>query len=237
MDPVFRFKQFAVRHDRAGMKVGTDGVLLGAWAPLDGRPASILDIGAGTGLIALMLAQRSDAPTIDAVEVEAAAYEQCVENFEASPWNDRLFCYHCSLQEFAAEVEEPYDLLVSNPPFYGEVASTGNPARDTARQRTSLPFETLLEAVRRLMAPGGRFCAVLPHREEAAFTALAREAGLYPGRITRVRGNPQAPLSRSLLAFTDAPTRLVEDALTIEKVRGQYTEAYQDLTRDFYLKM
>lgn len=237
MEPVFRFKQFAVRHDRAGMKVGTDGVLLGAWAPLDGKPASILDIGAGTGLIALMLAQRSGAPTIDAVEVEATSYQQCVENFEASPWNDRLFCYHCSLQEFAGEVEETYDLLVSNPPFYGEAAATGNPARDAARRRASLPFETLLEGVRHLMAPGGRFCVVLPRREEAAFTSLAREAGLYPGRITRVRGNPQAPFSRSLLAFTEVPGEVAEDTLTIEAGRGQYTEAYQALTRAFYLKM
>ena len=130
----FKFKQFTIHQDQCAMKVGTDGVLLGAWATLDHEPYSILDIGTGTGLIALMLAQRSTAETIDAIEIETEAYEQCVGNFESSSWGDRLFCYHAGLDEFVEELEEQYDLIVSNPPFYSEDVTSGNSSRDKARQ-------------------------------------------------------------------------------------------------------
>ena len=117
---MFTFKQFAIEQDRCAMKIGTDGVLLGAWAPIDNHPFSILDIGTGTGIIALMLAQRSAAQQIDALEIDEAAYEQATDNFENSPWNDRLFCFHAGLDEFIEEPEDEYDLIVSNPPFYSE---------------------------------------------------------------------------------------------------------------------
>jgi tRNA1Val (adenine37-N6)-methyltransferase len=237
MDTSFRFKQFTIRNDATAMKVGTDGVLLGAWASLEGKPRSVLDIGAGTGLVALMLAQRSLAENIDAIEIDAPAFEQCVENFEASPWPDRLFCYHCGLGEFAQEVDEPYGLILSNPPFYSEDVSSGNPARDAARQQSFLPFEALLEGVCRLLDPDGIFCLILPHREEGSFVSLGQGFGLFPSRITRVRGTAQSPVKRSLMEFSfrEVPPR--EDLLTLEVRRNQYTEAYKALTRDFYLKM
>ena len=120
MSKPFRFKQFTIHQDKTAMKVGTDGVLLGAWTSVESNPFSILDIGAGTGLIALQLAQRSHAEVIDALEIDDNAYEQAVENFENSPWSDRLFCYHAGLDEFVDEIEDKYDLIVSNPPFYTE---------------------------------------------------------------------------------------------------------------------
>ena len=113
----FQFKQFSIFQEKAAMKVGTDGVLLGAWVQLKNNPFSILDIGAGTGLIALMMAQRSDAEVIDAIELNDDAYEQTVENFENSDWGDRLFCYHAYFQEFVAEINDEYDVIISNPPF------------------------------------------------------------------------------------------------------------------------
>jgi len=236
MGSEFRFKQFAVRQDGAAMKVGTDGVLLGAWAPLGGNPQAILDIGAGTGLIALMLAQRSEAETIDALEIDAGAYETCVGNFEASPWADRLFCYHAGLLEFAEEFGPEYDLIVSNPPFHAETVSSGKPARDQARQQSALPFEVLLGSAAALLTPKGRLCVIIPFRDEEGFLQQASRFGLYAERITRVRGNPRSEIKRSLLSLTRHPGALHEDALTIETGRHHYTDAYAALTRDFYLK-
>ena len=131
MNKPFQFKQFTIEQDRCAMQIGTDGVLLGAWVSIENNPFSILDIGAGTGVIALQLAQRSDAEMIDALEVDDNAYEQCVDNFENSPWGDRLFCYHASLGEFIEEIEDKYDLIVSNPPFYSEDYKTSDESRDT----------------------------------------------------------------------------------------------------------
>jgi len=236
MGSEFRFKKFTVRQDGAAMKVGTDGVLLGAWAPLGGKPEAILDVGAGTGLIALMLAQRSEADTIDALEIEAAAYETCVGNFEASPWADRLFCYHAGLQEFAEEFGPDYDLIVSNPPFHSETVGSGRPARDLARQQRALPFSVLLGSAARLLTPGGRFCVIIPFREEEAFLQQAGHLGLHPDRITRVRGNPRSAFKRSLISLSFDPGPLQEDSLTIETARHQYTDAWASLTRDFYLR-
>ncbi len=232
----FRFKQFAVQQAGASMKVGTDGVLLGAWAPLDGNPRAILDIGAGTGLIALMLAQRSGAETIDALEIDAGSFELCTHNFEASPWADRLFCYHADLREFAAEFGPEYDLVVSNPPFYPETVGSGKPARDRARQQHALPFDQLLACAATLMTPKGRFCVIVPFREEGLFLKLAEGQGLHPGRITRVRGTPAAEIKRSLIGLQFQPVPVREDQLTIEEQRHVYTKEYLDLTRDFYLK-
>ncbi|MBK5210379.1 MAG: methyltransferase, partial [Flavobacteriaceae bacterium] len=133
----FQFKQFTIQQDKTAMKVGTDGVLLGAWANLDFCPKSILDIGAGTGLIALMMAQRCDAETIDAIELNDAAYEQTVENFENSDWRDRLFCYYCSLNEFTDEIDEKYDFIISNPPFYRSTYKELSEDRAMARHSES----------------------------------------------------------------------------------------------------
>ncbi len=240
MHKPFQFKQFTIHQDRCAMKVGTDGVLLGAWTSLDANPNTILDIGAGTGLIALMLAQRSTAETIDALEIDEAAYEQCVENFEDSPWGDRLFCYHAGLDEFVAEWEDSYDLIVCNPPFYSEDVSSGNLSRDIARQNTALPFEELLNGVSLLISKDGVFATIIPFKEERDFLVLAANYGLYPQKITHVKGNPTTKIKRSLLQFGGFETNLdhiATDELTIEIERHTYTEAYRALTRDFYLKM
>ena len=235
----FQFKQFSLQQDRCAMKVGTDGVLLGAWAPIDHRPFSVLDIGAGTGIVALMLAQRNHAEQIDAIEIDENAFEQCVENFENSPWNDRLFCFHASLDDFMEDLEdEAYDLIVSNPPFYSEDYKTENESRDLARFQDALPFEDLVEAASVLLSEKGILAVIVPFKEETRLIALAKECDLFPLKITRVKGMPTAEIKRSLVAFSFAETHeLPIDELIIETARHQYTEDYIALTKDFYLKM
>ena len=233
----FHFKQFVIRQDRCAMKVGTDGVLLGAWTQLQNEPDSILDIGAGTGLIALMLAQRSPAETIDAIEIDDAAYEQCVENFEVSAWKDRLFCYHASLAEFIEEVEEQYDLITSNPPFYSEAQTGISLSRARSRQSQFLPFEELLKGVSLLLSPNGCFNTIIPCSEEKNFIKIATGFELYPFKITRVKGNQDVAAKRSLLAFKRQKLELIYDELVIELGRHEFTSEYISLTQDFYLKM
>lgn len=237
MSEPFRFKEFTVNQDRCAMKIGTDGVLLGAWVSVENNPSSILDIGAGTGLIALMLAQRSNADTIDAIEIDADAYEQCVDNFEASPWGDRLFCYHAGLDEMVDEIEEQYDLIVSNPPFYREDVSSGNSSRDTARQNSSLPFDELVTSISKLLSPAGIFSVVIPFKEERKFLELAHDYGLYPTRILHVKGNSTSKTKRSLLEFSFTKVNPTIKELYIEIKRHEYTLEYKALTNAFYLKM
>lgn len=234
----FSFKKFAVEQDRCAMKIGTDGVLLGAWTPITNNPFSVLDIGAGTGIIALMLAQRTNAEQIDALEIDEEAYEQAVDNFENSPWSDRLFCFHAGLDEFIEEPEDEYDLIVSNPPFYSEDYKTDSEQRDLARFQDALPFEDLIEAADLLLSENGIFAVIIPFKEEEKFLALAKEMELYPIKITHVKGTPTSEIKRSLLAFSrneiaDFPI----DELTIEISRHNYTPVYIALTKDFYLKM
>jgi tRNA1Val (adenine37-N6)-methyltransferase len=234
----FTFKQFSIEQDKTAMKVGTDGVLLGAWAPVNHNPFSILDIGAGTGIIALMLAQRTSAEQIDALEIDEEAYEQAVDNFENSPWGDRLFCFHAGLDEFIEEPEDEYDLIVSNPPFYAEDYKTENDQRDLARFQDAMPFEELIEAADLLLSENGIFAVILPFKEEQKFISLAKEFELYPTKITHVKGTPKSEIKRSLLAFSRNENQVFDiDELIIEINRHVYTPEYIELTKDFYLKM
>ncbi|MHA7942783.1 tRNA1(Val) (adenine(37)-N6)-methyltransferase [Formosa sp. 3Alg 14/1] len=237
MSKPFKFKAFTINQDRCAMKIGTDGVLLGAWASLDHHPFSVLDIGAGTGIIALMLAQRSRAEVIDAIEIDDAAYEQCVENFEDAPWADRLFCYHASLEEFVDEIEDEYDLIISNPPFYSEDYKTNNEQRDVARFTEALPFDHLIESASKLLSEHGTFCLIVPFKEESNIIALASKVNLFPNRILQVKGHPDSELKRSLIQLSFVKTELETSELIIETERHIYTEDYIKLTKDFYLKM
>lgn len=219
------------------MKIGTDAVLLGAWATIAHNPASVLDIGSGTGIIALMLAQRSNARLIDAIEIEENAYEQCMENFENSPWNDRLFCYHTSLEEFADEIDDTYDLIVSNPPFYSEKNKSADKGRELARFEEALPFDQLIESVAKLLSNDGEFSIIIPSKEEPRFIDLASKEKLFPNRILHVKGSPTVETKRSLIEFSFTEAKVKSNELIIETERHQYTEDYISLTKDFYLKM
>lgn len=228
------------------MKVGTDGVLLGAWVRLSPADRRILDIGTGTGLIALMLAQRTacfgtqkgDPVRIAGVDIEDVG--QAAENAAASPWSDRIEFWQCPVQEFAPE--EPFDCIVSNPPFFVDSLTCPDEGRTTARHAVRLPYEELCDGVVRLLAPRGRFSAVLPADEAERFLTIARSR-LVAVRRTDVRTTPRRAPKRVLLefahaaAFPDGEPAPACSCLTIGTGRPEcYTEEYRALTRDFYLK-
>ncbi len=243
MNHPFKFKQFIVQQDRSAMKIGTDGVLLGAWTTIEHHPKNILDIGTGTGIIALQLAQRttqdpnSQITAIDAVEINPNAFEQCVENFEASPWNDLLFCYHASLEEFTAEMDETYDLIVSNPPFHLDSLASSNKDRTQARSNQTMPYDDLLRSVSQLLSNDGVFSVIIPHTEEGSIIDMASHNGLFPLRICRVKGHKQARIKRSMIEFSKKAQKVEFEHLTIEHARHEYTKEYIELVRDFYLNM
>ena len=238
MSSTFKFKSFQIKQDKTAMKVGTDGVLLGAWASLKHQPNAILDVGAGTGLIALQMAQRSNAEIIDAIEFNDDAFEQCVDNFENSSWGDRLFCYHASFQEFVEEMDETYQSIISNPPFFNQEHQTRiQSPRNKARFTTTLPFKDLLFGVQQLLSENGLFSCIIPEEYHKEFIALAKEHDLYLNRICYVKGNSQSPIKRCLMEFSFHQLKIEEENLTIEITRHEYTDAYKKLTQDFYLKM
>ena len=243
MSNYFKCKQFTVNQDRCAMKVGTDGMLLGSWVSLENNPQTVFDIGAGTGLIALMLAQRSTAEQIDAIEIDEDAYEQCVENFENSPWANRLFCYHASLNEFAEEMEDQkYDLIVSNPPYYPSPAPTKgvsntSEARKKARFYDLLPFEDLVRYAAQLLSASGELAIVIPFADEERVIACAKAKELFPFRITRVRGTANAPVKRSLIQFSFTSKKTENSHLVLEVKRHEYTPEFKKLLTDFYLKL
>jgi len=222
------------------MKVGTDAVLLGSWCSLGNFPDTILDVGAGTGIISLMLAQRCDAMTIDAVEIDEQAHEQCVDNFELSDWGDRLFCYSTSFDEFVEEMvveEEQYDLIISNPPFYTDAFETDDESRNKARFTSSLSFGILVSGASKLLSKTGVFSVIIPSKEEVRFIELAKNKNVLLNRVCRVKGNANSEVKRSMLEFSFKTQDVVEEELTIEISRHKYTQAYINLTKDFYLKM
>jgi len=239
LETPFRFKEFSISQDKCAMKIGTDAVLIGAWTPISSEVNSILDIGTGTGIIALMLAQRSFAETIDALEIDEDAYEQAVDNFENSPWGDRLFCYHAAFDEFVEEMqEEKYDLIVSNPPFFtNNSASEITTSRETARLQASLPFEELLHGVSQLLSENGILSIVIPKEEETTVVEIAAANNLYPNKITEVKGTKTAKVKRSLITFQFLQKEIKRDLLILEESRHNYTPEYKKMVENFYLKL
>jgi len=234
---IFQFKQFTIQQDKAAMKVGTDGVLLGSWVNLNENVFSVLDIGAGTGLIALMMAQRSNAELIDAIELDDNAYEQTVENFENSDWGDRLFCYHASLQEFANEIDDKYDLIISNPPFYTSTYKELSKERAMARHTEMLTYHELLSSVTKLLSEEGSCAFIIPFEGATNFMALAKDNNLFPNRITNVKGTKNSKFKRSLIQFSFLEKPIEKNELIIEIERHKYTPEYIELVKNFYLRM
>lgn len=230
----FRFKQFIVKQEGAAMKVGTDGVLLGAWVDVE-NTNSVLDIGTGSGVIALMIAQRCNA-IIEAVEIDKTSAEQAKSNFEASPWSERLTLKHVSFQNYSHNNSNKFDLLVSNPPYFTNSLKSQTDERNLVRHTDELSNTDLLQGVVKLLSPKGRFCAVFPYVEGNIFIAQAANFGLYCNRKLHVQSKPNKPTLRILTEFSFEKKRLIEENLSIHTTQGEeYTENYKALTADFYL--
>lgn len=246
----FRFKQFFVNDDRCAMKVGTDGVLLGAYAPLPDWSSHVLDIGTGCGLVALMMAQKYPNAQIDAIDIDEAAAEQAQENFQASPWSDRLHAYASRLQDW--QPNEKYDVIVSNPPYFQNSLKNPDKARQTARHTDTLSFDDLIIHCTRLLKEDGVLAIILPaeagrdmrnivdkHALPAKFSTSGGRALCHTCSVF-VRSKEDKPNKRVIMFFdmTDGhsiPQWVYNDLLVLEDENGGRSAAYKELTKDFYL--
>lgn len=235
-NPYFQFKQFRIVQEKSAMKVGMDGVLLGAWTDVSGA-GRILDIGTGTGLVALMLAQKNQSAQIDAIEIDRDACGEAIFNAQQSQWSGRIRIFCQSFQEFAAEIKAKYDLIVSNPPFFSDGVKAPHQTRAQARHSDTLPLDILISGARKLMTSQGRMAFVLPVESLQEIENLAKTNGLTISRLCRVKPNPVKPDFRILIELSMQSTVFQEEALMIEyEKHHDYTPGYRELTRDFYLK-
>ncbi len=230
---VFKFKKFSVCDDRATMKVGTDAVLLGAWSDL-GHSKTILDIGSGSSVISLMMAQRSDVDTrIDAVELLSGDAQQSVENILNSPWPNKIKVVNINIQAFSSDTR--YDLIICNPPFFSNSLTPPVETRSKVRHDGSLTFDELITATIRLLAPTGKLCLILPVRETALFQEKAKAKNLFLNRLTCFYTREGKPQERSLMELGFNADSFKEDLLILYQSKNQWTDEYQRLTSEFYL--
>ena len=237
---MFQFKQFTIHQDRTAMKVGTDGVLLGAWAPIHSDVTRLLDIGTGTGLISLMLAQRYPLLNITAIDIDKDSIEQATENIKNSPFAQQITTQHTSLQDYNSN--ENFDAIVCNPPYFVASLKCPDSARTQARHTDSLSFDDLLFHSARLLRPNGSLSVVLPVQEGNQLIKLAPKYEFLLTELVHVHPTPTSAPKRLLMHFVkqitdDRQQSTNESHLTIEIARHQYTPEYITLTRDFYLKM
>ncbi len=233
---MFRFKRFSISDDRSSMKVGTDGVLLGAWCTLDSGVKRVLDIGTGSGLIALMVAQRNEDCNVDGAEIESESAQQAAENFAASEWGDRVKAIHTDIKEF--EVEQKYDLVVTNPPYFVDSLTSPDAGRTLARHTTELSFAELIQAVIRVLKPGGLLSVILPPNETQLFDIEISMAFVLVRRCAVFGRTGLAPKRyMSEYVLSTVAREICEEEITIEREnRGEYSDEYRELTREFYLK-
>ena len=231
----FAFKQFVINQDKCAMKVSTDAVLLGAWVIPNGS-LNILDIGTGTGVIALMLAQKSKAK-IHAIDIDKTAFEQARINFEESIFKDHLSAEHNSLQNFSKNHAEKFDLVVTNPPYFVDSLKSSDSNRSNARHADILPYLELIEGVKAILSEKGKFCLILPKNEAIQFRELAESKGLHLSKLLRVKTTlDKGEEKRHLMQFEFRPTEFSESTLVIEREeRHSYTDEYKKLTQDYYL--
>lgn len=234
-EKLFRFKRFTVLNDRTAMKVGTDGVLLGAWCPVT-RSRQVLDVGTGCGVIALMIAQRNSEATILGIDIDHDAVEEAAINFANSPWGDRLTARKCDFNQLQ-EQEGQYDLIVSNPPYFIDSLLPDDAARTVARHTQTLTYRQLIEGASRLLTEGGTLAFISPTEAETSIIEAATFASLPVRSMTRVIPKEGGAPKRIMWALSRQGSEYHEDTLTISGSDGTFTEEYVALTQAFYLKM
>jgi tRNA1Val (adenine37-N6)-methyltransferase len=232
-ETTFRFRQFTIHQDKCAMKVGTDAVLLGAWVNPNGSH-KILDIGTGTGIIALMIAQKSKG-IIHAVDIDEGSYLQSRENFRISPWFDRLLPFHISFQDFSATAVTRYDLIVSNPPYFHHASKPQQELRSQARHHDQLTFEDLILGTKKILSQDGKLCVILPIREGMEFMDLAMRNGLFCQRMLKVKTKQDKPEKRVLMEFTQRFGVMEESSIVIHDAIDQFSVEYRKMTGEYYL--
>jgi tRNA1Val (adenine37-N6)-methyltransferase len=228
----FQFKQFTVIQEHSAMKVGVDSVMLGAWTHI-GEAKTILDVGCGTGLLSLMMAQRSSA-IVTGIDIDGEACTEAAMNVARSPWPDRINIQTIPFQQFATKHPGRFDLVISNPPYFVNSSKPGDLKRKTARHNDDLPFSAFLEGCALALQPLGRISVILPADKAEDFSMLASGYGFFRSRLLKVRHFPDKPIHRILMEFTQKKITSTEEMLVIES-EGQYTEPYRQLTGEFYL--
>ena len=231
----FAFKQFIIKQDKCAMKVGTDSVLLGAWImPADSK--RILDIGSGTGVISLMLAQKTRAK-IDAIDIDENAFIQAKQNVSNSEFSKQIIVIHSAFQDYLKIPTEKYNLIVTNPPYFEQSLKSSDEQRSQARHADVLPFEDLIDGVVKLLDEKGKFCLILPTLEALKFRTLAEKKGLNLSKLLRVKSRSDKDIEkRHLMQFEFKPSEFSEETIAIEQNdRHVYTPEYKDLTKDYYL--
>ncbi len=229
---VFQFRRFSVCHARCAMKVGTDGVLLGLLSPVSGR--RFLDIGTGSGLVALLLAQRAPEAQITGIDIDGDAVGQAADNFNASPWAARLQSVRADACDFAPQ--KNYDLIVSNPPYYENSPDASSIRRDAARRCDSLPHACLVATVVRLLAADGCFSVILPARDTEHFIFQCWQSGLHLRRRHRIFTKPGKPCKREVLVFSRESGAVDTAELLLTEASGCRSKAYADLVKDFFIR-
>ncbi len=233
----FRFKQFSIADDMCAMKVGTDGVLLGAWAKTESAKR-ILDIGTGSGLIAIMSAQKNKTAEITGIEIEKNAAMQAQENCRISPWNNRLEIIHIPLQDYFVSEEEKFDYIISNPPFFNTYNSAIKNNRNIARQTDFLSQDDLIKGISELLSQDGKCAIILPHEEGMDFIEKLITNGFFIQRLTEVHPKKNKKIERILIEFSKCKSTLEKNKLIIQhEKRNDWTADYIKLTHEFYLKM
>lgn len=233
----FRFKQFCVHHDRCAMKVGTDGVLIGAWTDA-GRGNLILDVGTGTGLIALMLAQRYPDATIRAIDIDCDAVAQAKGNISDSPFADRMTVEEDDFRHFAVSCGEKFDLIVSNPPYFNRSVLPPDTKRQTARHSVSLTMTELLRAAESCLSPEGLLALILPYDQKNELYIQAQKHGFFLKRETSVYPLTESQPKRLLTEWTRLQLENpVKNKLIVENARHQYSTEFVNLVKKYYLYM